>query len=427
MTSTAQAQSLPPALNPDDFISAPTDQVVLGQKLFFDKILSGNRNISCATCHHPKLGSGDGLSLGIGEGGDGLGTFRTAGHGDERILERIPRNAPALWNLGHKDVSVLFHDGRLSRSDLYGNAFQTPAEEYLPHGLNSPLAAQAMFPVTSRAEMAGNVRENEIAGAVNDRIDQAWPIIAKRVAAIPEYEAMFIKAFDHIKRGADITMVDIANAMAAFMSKEFACYDTPFDAFLRGDATKMKPEQLRGMSLFYGSAQCATCHSGPLMSDQSFHALALPAFGPGRTQKFDLIARDLGRMDESQRIEDAYRFRTPMLRNVALTAPYGHNGAYASLRDMVQHHFDPVQMRAAWTPDKAILPDVPWLNHEDFLVQQDRLEMERQARALDIDLPKLSPRDIDDIVAFLHALTEKPGPDKLGVPATVPSGLPVDQ
>ena len=78
------------------------------------------------------------------------------------------------------------------------------------------------------------------------------------------------------------------------------------------------------------------------MSDQKFHALALPAFGPGKTRRFDLQPRDVGHMGESNRIEDAYRFRTPMLRNIALTAPYGHNGAYPTLEGIVRHHLDPL-------------------------------------------------------------------------------------
>ena len=96
---------------------------------------------------------------------------------------------------------------------------------------------------------------------------------------------------------------------------------------LAGDKAALSPQARAGLELFYGDAGCAACHSGPLMSDQGFHALALPAFGPGKTRRFDLQPRDVGRMGESNALEDASRFRTPMLRNVALTAPYGHNGA----------------------------------------------------------------------------------------------------
>jgi len=126
-----------------------------GRLLFYDKVLSGNRNISCSTCHHPAFGTSDGLSLGIGEGGSGLGLARTAGSGKSRIKKRVPRNAPALWNLGAKQIDKLMHDGRISRSNIYGNNFNTPAQEWLPRGLSSVIAAQALFPMTSETEMAG--------------------------------------------------------------------------------------------------------------------------------------------------------------------------------------------------------------------------------------------------------------------------------
>jgi cytochrome c peroxidase len=168
VTGVAIAEPLPKPLTDSDFIQVDPQQAKLGQLLFYDKILSGNRNISCGTCHHHDLGGADGLSLGIGEGGVGIGPKRTPGTGDARIAKRVPRNAPGLWNLGHKDVDVLFHDGRLEISDLYGNGFNSPAEEWLPKGLTNIVAAQALFPLTAQFEMAGNPRENEVAGAVHD-------------------------------------------------------------------------------------------------------------------------------------------------------------------------------------------------------------------------------------------------------------------
>ncbi len=190
----------PRPLTSDDFIAVNEAQAKIGQLLFYDKVLSGNRNISCGTCHHHDFGSGDGLSLGIGEGGAGLGPERTAGEGRGRIRKRIPRNAPGLWNLGAKEVRAMFHDGRLEISDLYGNGFDSPAEEWLPEGLDNLVAAQALFPLTSRFEMAGDPEENEVAGAANDRIDYVWPVLAERIRAIPAYGALFVDAFDDVER-----------------------------------------------------------------------------------------------------------------------------------------------------------------------------------------------------------------------------------
>ncbi len=417
---------LPQPIDEAEFRPVEPAKARLGQLLFYDPILSGNRNISCGTCHHHDHGGSDGLSLGIGEGGTGVGPARRPGSGAARIAKRIPRNAPALWNLGHRDIRVLFHDGRLEPSELYGNGFNSPAEEWLPAGLSSLLAAQALFPLVAQFEMAGNPAENEVAGAVHDRIDAAWPILAKRVRVIPAYGRAFVEAFAHIDAPEQVSIVEIAEALAAFIDAEWRSHDSPFDAHLRGTAP-LEGAAARGMQLFYGRAGCAACHSGKLLSDQGFHALGLPAFGPGRTRRFDPMPRDTGRMAESDRLEDAYRFRTPMLRNVALTAPYGHNGAYPTLEGIVRHHLDPAAARAAWTPDMARLPEAPWLAEIDFVIAQDSREMARQARALDIRPRVLSDTEVADLVAFLHALTGQSALSRpLGRPAAVPSGLPVD-
>lgn len=429
LSAPALAAELPEPLTKADFLAFDRRQAALGQLLFYDRILSGNRNIACATCHHPRLGTSDGLSLGIGEGGEGLGPDRSAGNGSGRIRKRIPRNAPGLWNLGLKELHTLFHDGRLSVADTYENGFNSPAEEWLPQGFNSLLAAQAVFPLVAQFEMSGNPRENEIAGAIHDRIDAAWPILAKRVRVIPDYGRLFVDAFDHIDAPDQVTIVEIANALAAFQASEWQSLDSPFDMYLAGDRTALDAAQTRGMRLFYGKADCASCHSGKLMSDQKFHALGLPPFGPGRTRRFDPMVRDVGHMGESDRLEDAYRFRTPMLRNVELTAPYGHNGAYPTLESIVRHHLDPDGMLRTWTPETAALPDAPWLAAIDFAVWNDDREMARQALFRDIAGVSLKDTEIADLVAFLKALTGtvSVAAPPFGIPETVPSGLPVDR
>ncbi|MEO0929639.1 MAG: cytochrome c peroxidase [Pseudomonadota bacterium] len=408
----------------DDYIQVDPDQARIGQLLFYDKTLSGNRNISCGTCHHHDHAGADGLSLGIGEGGVGVGPDRTPGTGPDRIRKRIPRNAPSLWNLGHNSIEVLFHDGRLTRSDIYGNGFDSPAEEWLPSGLDNLLAAQALFPMAAQFEMAGNLGENDVIGAVTNRIDRGWPIIAKRVRTIPEYGQMFVQAFDHIEEPADVTIVEIGNALGAFIASEWQSYDSPYDKWLTG--TPLPKDAERGRQLFFNN-RCASCHAGPLFTDQQFHALGLPAFGPGRNRRWDQISRDVGRMAETNLLEDAYKFRTPALRNVALTAPYGHNGAYPTLAAMIRHHANPKAARAAWTSETARLPDVPWLAAADFAIQQDTGEMARQAAVNDLRPMNLSDADIADLVAFLHALTGETADTRpMGRPETVPSGLPVD-
>lgn len=405
-----------------DFPIVDQGQAALGQLLFYDKVLSGNQNISCATCHHPSLASADGLPLGVGEGGEGLGRKRTTGAGHDRIERRVPRNAPALWNLGALSVHTLMHDGRIAVSDSYGNGFTTPAEEWLPDGLDSLLAAQALFPLTSETEMRGEVEENEVAGAVNERIDYGWPIIAKRVRTIPVYGEKFVAAFDHIDTADQVTIVDISNAIGAFVTVEFQSYDSPYD---RGDLTDV---QQRGQALFTGKGQCASCHAGPLFTDQKFHALGVPPIGPGRTRKFDPVARDVGRMGKSNLLEDAYRFRTPPLRNVALTAPYGHNGSYASIEAMITHHNDPVAGFDGFSVNEISLPAAEWLYESDTAIWQDSQEIARQRAAIVPMRLGLTRAEVEDLAAFLRALTGD-GVTELpfGVPDHVPSGLPVDR
>jgi cytochrome c peroxidase len=319
------------------------------------------------------------------------------------------------------------HDGRISTSDIYGNGFNTPAEEWLPQGLNSLLAAQALFPLTSEVEMAGDVEENEVAGAVNQRIDYGWPIIAKRVRTIPAYGEQFVSAFDHIAQPEDVTIVDIANAIAAFITVEFRSFDSPYDRALAGDMTAMNAIEQRGQDLFFGKARCASCHNGPLFTDQSFHALGVPPIGPGRTRKFDLIARDVGRMGKSNLLEDAYRFRTPSLRNVAITAPYGHNGVYPTLRAMITHHNDPHLSFTQFVPENVVLPAANGFYEDDLAIWQNTREVETQhAAILPLELG-LTETEISELEAFLGALTgDSVNNLPFGVPRSVPSGLPVD-
>ena len=170
----------------------------MGSLLFYDKILSGNQNISCGTCHHHDFGGSDGLSLGVGEGGEGLGPKRNAGIGLNRIKKRVPRNASGLWNLGAKEINTLLHDGSISISNIYGNKFNTPAEEWLPQDLDNILAVQALFPMTKQFEMAGNFGENEIIGLSHRKIDTAWPAITNRIRSNPKYVELFKLSLIHI-------------------------------------------------------------------------------------------------------------------------------------------------------------------------------------------------------------------------------------
>lgn len=396
-------------------------EVRLGQLLFYDPILSGNRGVSCASCHHPRFGTADGLALGLGDGATGLGLERKIDV-ENAPEHRVPRNAPALFNLGAAQFSSLFYDGRLEADASRPSGLRTPLSEDMVGGFRSPLAAQAMFPVLSADEMAGHYSENDISQAVRlGRItgdDGAWQIIANRVANEPEYRAMFDPI---IGVETQIKFADIANMIASFISFEWRADNSAFDQYLRA-GTPLPKAAKRGMDLFYGAAGCADCHSGQFQTDHDFHAIAMPQIGPGKAAPFEDHARDTGRMRVTGNPDDAYRFRTPSLRNVTLTAPYGHAGNYSDLEGVVRHHFDPVAGLYAWTADNTTLPKLA--GAQDFRVLEDQAELANIAAANELLPADIDDQGVADILAFLVALTDRPEehPDRLGVPMALPAG-----
>ncbi len=429
----AAAQNLPRDLPPNlpdplteaSFRAVDPAEAALGQLLFYDPILSGNRGVSCATCHHPRHATSDGLSLGIGDGGIGLGPDRVADPANPPE-QRIPRNAPALFNMGAREMTVLFHDGRIEVDPARPSGLRTPMGTEMETGFASLLSTQTMFPVLSADEMAGHYGENEISRAVRQGLitgpGGAWDLLARRIAAIPEYAARFEAVYGTTAE--EIHFTHISDAIAAFMEFEWRSDSAPFDAVLRGEA---RPDgaAAEGMDLFYGDAGCADCHAGPLLTDHAFHAMGQPQLGPGKAARFETHARDIGRMRVTGDPADAYAFRTPPLRNVARTAPYGHAGAYADLAAFLRHHADPAAGIAGYTLSAAVLPDLPV---EDARILSDPAEVAAILAAAEPAMPPLSEADIAALVAFLDSLTDPAAiAGRLGVPETVPSGLPVDR
>jgi cytochrome c peroxidase len=443
------------------------EKVELGRLLFFDKILSGNRNIACATCHHPELGTADGLALGLGEGPEGLGPKRKPGRTEAGAVHgRVPRNSPALFNLGAREFTALFHDGRVEvdSNGYYESGFVTPAKWKLPTGLENVLAAQAMFPVTSPDEMAGQKGENAVADArsLNNAAGPGgvWELLAQRLQAIPEYVARFKAAFpDRVGQAEDITFVLAANAIAAFEADAFRADDSPFDGYLRGSTTSLDAREQRGMQLFYGKAECSSCHAGKFQTDQGFHAIAMPQIGPGkadgsnadywRTSGERAFLEDFGRGRVTVRPEDHFKFRTPSLRNVELTGPWGHDGAYDRLEDVVRHHLDPLGSLQRYAAEDIDLPRLrrvieltatgsrlqqSWLTGtrlEGFLMRDTWVQRHPELRqsiaaANELERIELTDAEVADLMAFLRSLTDPSARDLSSiVPPRAPSGLPV--
>ena len=428
-----------------DFRVPGQAKIELGRNLMFDKILSGNKNISCGTCHHSLTDTGDGLSLPVGEGGTGLGVTRNVGVGSDQIIERVPRNAPPVFNLGDNSFHTMFHDGRVTTIDAadFPSGCKTPVGQDFPDNLENVLACQAMFPVTSGTEMAGQAGENSIADAAAEGNlagpDGVWEQLAQRLQEIPEYVAMFIAAFDDISSADDITFGHAANAISAFEGANWRADNSPFDQYIKGDTGALSQNAEQGMRLFYegdgNGNSCASCHSGLYQTDQEFHAIAMPQIGSGRgsnSQGRSGGHEDFGREQVTGDSEDTMKFRTPTLRNIALTAPYGHSGAYNSLRSVVEHHLDPEASLYAYAYNdnnerQAVLPSHPTLDLENYIVMDDMKRVKTIAYYNELVSMSYSSRDIDRIIDFLHALTD-PGSIDLRsdqIITGVPSGLPI--
>ena len=421
----ASANKLPLPLKDSDYRSVDENEAKLGQLLFYDPILSGNKEVACATCHHPSLGTGDGLSLSLGDGGKGLGSKRIVDY--ENLPEqRVPRNAQPLFNLGAKQFKTLFHDGRVQVDLSRPSGLRTPLEEEMVEGFSSIISAQTMFPVLSADEMAGHYSENEISEAVRRGTltgkGGAWDLISKRVQAIPEYSDFFIDTYDHIETAQDIKFTDISNAVAAFMEFEWRSDTSPFDDFLQG-RLDLAISQEKGMELFYGKANCSSCHAGALFTDHQFHATGQPQVGPGKAARFQSHSRDLGRFRVTGNIKDKYAFRTPSLRNVELTGPWGHAGAYSKLEAFINAHLNP--QLALYNYDKSNVTLTKY-DANDWKIMDNATEVKAIADSITIKPIIVSDGEVMDILAFLGTLTDtKSQKGRLGIPETVPSGLKI--
>ncbi len=431
MNTHAHEENLPLPVSDYDFYDnghPDKAKVALGKFLFFDKILSGNRNIACATCHHGLTDTGDGLSLPIGEGARGLGVTRDTGSGSDAVIERVPRNAPPIFALGAKSMTVLFHDGRVEIDDTQISGFRTPAGDDLPYHLENVLAAQAMFPVTSPTEMAGQLGENSIAdAATNGNLagpGGVWEQLAERLRNNPEYVMLFNQAFG-ISRY-EITYAHAANAISAFESSAWRADNSPFDRHLRGDKKALSKAARKGMKLFYGKAGCSSCHSGKFQTNMQFHAIAMPQVGPGKGHGISGY-EDFGREAVTGDVAQRYHFRTPPLRNVALTGPWGHSGAFDTLEGVVLHHLDPVASLMSY--NCAIEPRLPSredLNRHDCYVMNSPDLIAAIGEANELRKTRLSRKNFGYLMAFLHSLTDTNSVDlRQDVPGSVPSGLPL--
>ena len=267
-------------------------KIKLGEALYFDKRLSADGTVSCATCHDPASAFADRNATAVGVRSS-TGT----------------RNAPTVLNVMFS--STFFWDGR-ARS----------------------LEDQVMQPLVNPAEMGM----------------QDYEAVVARVASVPAYVESFRRVFK-----CDVTIENIARAIAAFERTQLSG-NSPFDRFMAGDANAITESQKNGWKLFRGRAQCIQCHAfsrrAPFFTDFDFHNTGVATknrnveklvreagkikevSGLSHTEGFS----DLGRYLVTRQAKDIGAFKTPTLRDIELTAPYMHEGSQKTLLDVVKFY-----------------------------------------------------------------------------------------
>ena len=333
------------AFNTDFFAPAfnrnvKPEAVALGKILFHEPMLSGNNRRSCASCHAPEKAFTDGL------------TKSKALNGQDDIR----RNAPTIINATFQRLQ--FYDSRINF-----------------------LEGQVADVVANPDEMHGSVQE-----------------AAAKLSASPEYRQLFYQAFGEDR----ITAKNLQKAIAAYV-RSLNGLNAPFDQYLRGDETAISDAQRKGFNLFMGKAKCGTCHFMPLFNgtvpplylDTESEVLGVPVRNDTVHAKVD---PDVGKFGEYGGALLTFAFKTPTLRNVALTAPYMHNGVYKTLEEVIDFYNRGGGAGIGIDLEHQTLPPDPL----------DLTEQEQQ-----------------DLVSFLHALTDTTGltstPRKVMTPENVAS------
>ena len=399
----------------------------LGKALFYDKILSGTRDVACATCHAPQHASADGRSLNIGIFGTGIGPTRTGGMVGGRHTQPLFNLHLLPGNLTI-DGKVELINGLVSPLGLGTSFIPFPVQQLLGFDV---VNTQAILPIATGQEMLGfpNPNDNnEVGDCAPFDLNCVWGAYMVRILAIPEYRALFAAAFPSAPP-AQYNITQVGVAIGSYEYAAFAFDDSPWDRFVAGDNAAISKAAVRGALTFFNPAKgnCVSCHSGNNFTDLKFHKTLTPQFGPGGTVPggdgpggLD----DFGRKRNSHGAGniDKYAWRTPPLRGVELTAPYGRLGQYTELEDQILHYINPTQ--ALLNYDITQL-ETPALHSTLLNNTADVL-----ASGVDplMSTVHITAEDVPDLVAFIYSMTDDAERDMDHlVPATVPSGLPVDQ
>ncbi|WP_420006524.1 His-Xaa-Ser system-associated MauG-like protein [Arenibacterium sp. LLYu02] len=358
------------------------EKAAVGKLLFESELLSLTRNVSCRNCHLDEFGSADGLPLGHGAGGVGKGIERM-----KSPAGVLSRNALALWGRGGVGFDVFFWDGRVEASSGdVRSQFGTMAPS------DDPLVVTVHLPPVEFREMIGEsdatewLRQGEVGAATRVHAE-----IARRIRETPEI-AVPLAVASELEVG-NLTYLQIAEAISAFIRSEFRLRETKFHRFVF-QSEPLTDQELAGGLLFYGRGQCTACHSGAYFSDLKFHAIPFAQFGFG----FNGFGIDYGRYNFTQDPQDQYAFRTPPLYNVTKTAPYSHSGVESDLGAAIRAHVDP--LAAIDTSGLSAL---------------DRTEVYQKIARWSLEpsyAVELSDIEIAELVAFLTSLEFDPEPTR---------------
>jgi len=320
------------------------EKITLGRYLFFDPVLSKSNERTCASCHQADKAFTDGQRRSIATDYDGT----------------VERNSPTLVNA------------------VYSRKFF--------HDLRSPeLEMQVDHVVFSEKEF-----------------NTDYSALLKRLKSSPEYVDLFMAAYPRYEGTgrSPINSNTVKGALASYV-KSLSSFNSPFDRYARGETEEIDPAVARGFNLFMGKAVCGTCHFAPTFNgtippyfqDSESEVLGVPAEADWHKAKLD---PDMGRVANGVPLDGsdifAYSFKTPTVRNIALTAPYMHNGVYETLEEVVRFY---------------------------NVGGGDGIGIHLENQTLPFDNLNLSQREMDDLVTFMEALT-----DTTGMTA-VPTRLPV--
>ena len=265
---------------PDANSHLSKEKIALGKELFYDRILSLNNKTSCASCHQPEKAFTDGLPLSIATGSKGF----------------LSRNTPALINAGYQ------------------------------HGQFYDLRA------TFLEYQVKDVIQNK------DEIHGSLAVSAKRLSADSNYVSLFRKSFSGLLSA--IEPIHIQVALAAYI-RSLKGFNSRFDLYMRGKTDQLSAEEKSGFNLFMGKAKCGTCHFMPLFNGTippSFTSSEAEVLGVPADKSGKIMDTDKGRYRIHRIPEFEYSFKTPTVRNAALTGPYMHNGVFTTLDEVMNFY-----------------------------------------------------------------------------------------